>query len=258
MPIRKCLTCAPGQVESGFVEKLKLSGFSQAPLIRPDSGMALGLVSARVIEERCRSGMPLIERDVTDSPIQVQRVPRLEELFGLLEGKTAVLCVFQGPRPKHHGLPGLITFSDLNRHPVRNALFAGLSALEQDLSESIRRRYQSPDKWLSRLTEHDQARFLGFWELSKRKDLDIGPLAAANLTHLLRIVQGDRDFTRDLGYGSRTAFQSETGSIVDLRNRVMHTVRPLLLGQADLTRDRRTLRNILALGERLQTLSSTK
>jgi hypothetical protein len=51
------------------------------------------------------------------------------------------------------GIVGLVSLSDLQKLPVRAALFALVTGLEITMSESIRRHFQHKDGWLAYLSE---------------------------------------------------------------------------------------------------------
>lgn len=90
-----------------------------------------------------------------------------------------------------------------------------------------------PWEWLQQLDEEQQARVLGYWELSKRVGIDVGPYAALTLSQVVSIISRHKDAARRLGYESRTQFDKAKGPLPNLRNRVMHPVRPLVLTHAD-------------------------
>jgi hypothetical protein len=130
----------------------------------------------------------------------------------------------------------LLTISDLNEHALRGPLYALLSSLEVSLSKLVGRNFTDPWEWLGSLSEENQVQILGYWELSKKKGVDIGPLAATTLPQLLNIVARRKDLRALLGMKSRNEFESHTGHLVKLRNSVMHPVKPLILQKEDVRR----------------------
>lgn len=85
--------------------------------------------------------------------------------------------------------------------------------------------------WIQRLSEESQARILGYWELSKRKNVDVGPLSAATLTELLKVVACDKNLLNELNFTSKTQFEKAIGCLPNIRNQIMHPVRPLIINQ---------------------------
>ncbi|MEA3225775.1 MAG: hypothetical protein U9Q07_07465, partial [Planctomycetota bacterium] len=105
--------------------------------------------------------------------------------------------------------------------------------------------------WISKLSEEHQVRIIGYWELSKRRGVDIGPIEAIMLSQLIQIVSKTKDLLKLLGFRSRNEFDSGAGKIPELRNCVMHPVRPLILGYKDVAAVHKTIRFVEDLIERL-------
>jgi hypothetical protein len=69
---------------------------------------------------------------------------------------------------------------------------------------------------------------LGYWEITKRKNINIGALEACTLTQLIRIVSSLEKVRVAFGFKSRTAADEMCSSLPTLRNKVMHPVRPIV------------------------------
>ena len=134
-------------------------------------------------------------------------------------------------------ITGFVTVSDFNKQPARAYLYMLLATVEIGLADLLRRRFST-----------DQTQLLAFLSDDARQDVEEHYRAdrALNLegdfvsylefSQLLRIV-GKHPSVRDgLGYRSRNAWDAEVGSIVDLRNEVMHPVRTLVSGKGGLVR----------------------
>lgn len=68
------------------------------------------------------------------------------------------------------GFSGLATLSDLQKLPVRAALFAAITAFEMTMSQVIRERFEHSTAWLSLLTEGRQAKIQEEIERSRKAD----------------------------------------------------------------------------------------
>ena len=68
------------------------------------------------------------------------------------------------------GIVGLVTLSDLQKLPVRAALFALVTGLEISMSEAIRRSFRTPCEWLPFLSQGRQEKIQQ--EIHKSKDGD--------------------------------------------------------------------------------------
>jgi hypothetical protein len=120
-----------------------------------------------------------------------------------------------------------------------------------DLATLVKREFADPWDWIERLDERSQPQVLGYWELAKRKGVDVGPVAATTLSQLLGVVAKRKDLLQRLGFASRNAFEEETGSIPDTRNKVMHPVRPLVLNQEEVRKVRDAVLCVSSLTEQL-------
>ena len=105
----------------------------------------------------------------------------LETLLSTMSKRRAVFVIRESDATEHgyHAWNyGLLTISDLNRHGLRGALYRLFSEVESGLAKLIETSLGEPWEWIRVLTESHQVGILGYWELSKRKGIDIGPIAA--------------------------------------------------------------------------------
>ena len=146
---------------------------------------------------------------------------------------------------------GLLTISDLNRHTLRSALYSLMAHVEAELAALVERAFPDAWTWIRSLNEGHQVSVLGYWELSKRRGIDVGPVAATTLSQLIQVTGRSRDLLKRLGFESRTPFDDHTSGIPDLRNRVMHPVRPLILDADDVAAVRRAVSAVWTLATRM-------
>lgn len=88
------------------------------------------------------------------------------------------------------------------------------------------------------------------WELAIRNRVDISLVTGCTLIDMINIVAKSADLRLILGFSSRSEYKNATGSFCDLRNQIMHPVRPLILDQDDIRKLQSTLGVILRLSER--------
>lgn len=166
----------------------------------------------------------------------------LGELLRAFDHRTAVLVrpsvEFEdedgSPQWYDRGIAGILTLSDLNRHPLRAQLYPVLAELEVNVAELVKATYPSAWDWVLTLTSEDsRARIVGYWKLAEREDVDVGAEAGATLSELLRAVGRDDELRKALGYGSRKSFDAATSSLHRVRNLIMHPVRPLVQSTQD-------------------------
>jgi hypothetical protein len=245
-----CLCVQPGPISKTTLSDLERNGYDQAPVYDSVTGRFWGLAHADYLTALYDAGTVLGENDthVRDEGkvLRIGVFPgNIYQLLDRLRAQRAIIVVEEYDAPEHgpvESLLGLFTISDLNRHEIRAILYRLVSVAEARLAHLIKKELHDPWEWLSVLSEEDQVRLLGYWELSKRRGVDIGPLAGATLTQVLKIVAKFEPLRERLGFKSRKDIDSEIGRVPDFRNRIMHPVRPLILDTRDVDRTYRVAR----------------
>ena len=259
VPPDNWIAVQPGPVDLSTLSLLENRGYDQAPVYDGAARALLGLIETDYLRTLVVSGQPLRPDDPeVRSARHFLRIGGdidITELLAALTRTRAILITEQLQLDEHESaeiLHGLVTISDLNRHPVRAALYSVLATLESELARAIPRLFSDPWEWIGTLSEHHQVSILGYSELTRRKRVDVDPIAAATLSQLLQVVARHKAFLVRLGFRSRKDFEDLTGRIPDLRNCVMHPVRPLVLDQDDVSKTDRTVRAILDLTKRVE------
>jgi len=155
------------------------------------------------------------------------------------------------PKVRRVQIYGLVTRSDLNKHPIRLAIFDCLARFEQGLARLVSAAFDEPWEWIRKLSPESQVRILGYMALSERRGVEHKPVAGAMLPDLLNVIAKTPALLRRLGFRSRGEFDDPTGGLADIRNRVMHPVRPLVLGEEDVRSIRDVLTTADDLGQRV-------
>lgn len=242
IPLGQCVCVAPGPIDPAVLAKLEERGFDQAPVC--DGKGTYGLVETHHLRSLLEVGLPLNGDDagVRDEEREFCIPTGGASLFAILAkmiSQRAILVIRSGDAGEyglHTQVKGLLTISDLNRQAFRSAIYRLLADVESGLAKWLEMRAGDPWDWLKHLDEEQQARVLGYWELSKREGVDVGPIAALTLAQLINIVSRHETAAEHLGYPSRTQFGKAAGRLPSLRNRIMHPVRPLILAQRDVAK----------------------
>jgi hypothetical protein len=249
------------------INKLEGNRFDQAPVFDRETRKLWGLVETiylkSLLGQQADLGAddPMIMREKIE--FRVGDFVTINDLFERMKQNRAVIVIQEsGNKGDSHNAPiyGLFTISDLNRHDVRGIIYLQLCTVEAGLARLVERILPEPWEWLSFLKEHSQVQALGSWELSKRRSVDIAPIAGINLSDLIDVVNRSEKITKALGYSSAREFSKNIGSIgsiSDLRNRVMHPVRPLVLGLDDVTKIHQSLNVLKRLRNRLDEFLNT-
>ena len=255
VPLSECLCAAPGRVSLEFLENLRIPGYDQAPVPVPGSRIGWRLVSRARLEELHESATPLGQDLSHYEPDDVAEVDGvhigLPELLRLFLSRRATLvyareALSTGEPEEGWDVPetswtelsvlGLLTISDLNRREVRKAAYELLLDLETALGELVERRFKDSWDWMRHLGEPAQVRLLGYWELSRKRGIDTQPLESAMLNELLTVVSRTEVLRKAIAIPSDKEMDRVARKIGDLRNRVMHPVRPFALNADDVVK----------------------
>lgn len=239
-PLNECLSFEVGPLDPRTVRALEERGFDQAPVI-DGLGVAIGVLATATARAWLDAGIALVDgqRDITVATLPVN--VGLDELLCVLG--TAPGVIVQLP-----SVQGLVTVSDLNRRGLRMVLYELLSEVESLCARLIDSTFGDDSSWINWLNEGAQVRVLSYWEVSRRRDLDIGALAGCTLVELLSVVGSSPDLRSLFGVQSKNQWNKLISKLPDYRNRVMHPVRPMVLGQTEVS----DLRSVVATLQRLR------
>lgn len=233
IPWERCFGAELGPVNADAIRVMKSNRYDYAPVFdRESSGAVLGLVSRARLEELHSQSLPLTPSDggITRPTIPAQSP--MDALLEILKHSEANIVVDAARTAD--GALGLFTRSDLNRHPFRTQIYFILAHLESELAGLIRRSYDDPWEWLQLLSEDQQARIIGYWEVSKKRGVDNGPESATMLSELLKVAERAEPVRKALGLKS-SGLEKARGRIPELRNQIMRPVRPLIVGEESLS-----------------------
>jgi hypothetical protein len=258
-PREHCLMVTVGGVDLRIVARAEAERFDQLPVL-DETGSLCGLVPVEHVRglldagQELKASDPAIFLGITDAH------PPLLSLLGALAHHRAL--VFWEEDRDSEDFPaddwfGMVTLSDLNRHPFRADLYPILAELEASLAELIDRQFDDPWSWLLSMGEDSQVRVIGRWELEIRNSVDTSPIAGAMLTDMLRIASKSKEIRELLGFSSASQVEKAVGSIPTLRNQIMHPVRPLALSREDVNKLSSVVQTVVQLTERVIAANAT-
>jgi hypothetical protein len=135
------------------------------------------------------------------------------------------LYVLEGNR-----IVGLVTYSDLDRRPVRTLLFTLLNELEGKLIELMNRENSSSEYWMGKLEKGQQDKVEYWYNKRKEQDRTLNKLECFTLAYLFKAATEDGVLVRHgivLG-------QDEVERMVDMRDKVAHPGLDLIANFDDL------------------------
>ncbi|MCX7750889.1 MAG: hypothetical protein N2320_05065 [Candidatus Bipolaricaulota bacterium] len=222
---------ALGLVPKSVPEKMKEGDYDFAPVFTDDD--VLGLVARTRLEELAELGHTLVPDDPALQATAIEANPPLDALLdAMAQFPARIVVATPGSSPPwpRRDTYGIVTLSDLNKHPLRVVIYEILAELEMVAADLVRAAWGNSIDWVTRLGNEDsQARILGYWTLGKMRGVDTGPVTGATLSELLRAIGKHEGTLAALGFPSRNKWQEATDSLPSLRNRVMHPVRPLVV-----------------------------
>jgi CBS domain containing-hemolysin-like protein len=240
-----CVCLQLGKIDQATLQVLKKHDFETAPVLGHD-GRFVGLIGTDHAIALQTSGNELLpEACITPLPVLPERTSVNQMLTQLASTHVAVVVKEINSEIDREWL-GLVTASDLNRHYFRILVYEWLAELEVGLVRMIERYAGDHETWIRSLNEEAQARILGYWHLSRMNGADIGPLAGCMLTDLTKIAGSDAK-TLEVFQLSKTKFHEHVGGLPQLRNQVMHPVRPMVTKPEDVSKLHGRLKNAAAL-----------
>ena len=243
-PLDRCVVARLGPISSRILDELG-NVYDQAPVL-DDSGRALGIIRTAALRALYEARRSLVTDEPGIDRTRLEPITDLAEVLSALASRRAALV------SESDSTLGLVTISDLNKHPVRALLYGVLADLETALASFIESRCKDQEEWLPHLSEREQVQILGFWEITRRAGVDTSPLAGCMLTDLIGVVTHHQGLRTALGLASKNGIGRLTGRLPKLRNKVMHPVRPLVLRPEDAGEIRSTIGDALALRQLLQ------
>jgi hypothetical protein len=204
--------CAHDEMLSTVVARNRNNRFDFLPVIESATGPIVGLIEIA----------PLMEGGIADRRVDAMMRPLSKE--NLLGADASILTFIRdADRQKcrlvvsGHEISGLVCLSDIQRLPVRAALFGLITYLEIIMANVIRREFDQTEAWLGRLSEGRRRNLEN--QIGKAR-VDDGLVDALLFTQFIDKVTIIRKsplfkFGRDL-------FESELKKIQSLRNHLAH------------------------------------
>ena len=114
-------------------------------------------------------------------------------------------------------ISGLVSLSDLQRLPVRAALFAMVTYLEITMSQVIRGEFKQSEDWMNRLSACRQSKVSDKVAEAKSEDVFVDTLLFTQFCDKVTIIRKSPDFE-----WSKRSFENDLAQIQLLRNDLAH------------------------------------
>lgn len=199
--------------------KMDSSHIDYAPILK--NSVPHGYVSRKDLANVRGKTCGEVAKEVTEKNI-ISPDLSLENTLKRLVDETFLFVV------ENRRLRGVITRADLNKRAFRTLFYIVLSELESLLLSLIRVMHPS-EKYLHLLSENRAKDVLyNYWK-AKAGNVEISVEQYLSFSDIVNIILKSKDmgFWPLLGYASKKEVEN-LGSLVDLRNNVMHSTRSLI------------------------------
>jgi len=204
-------TCTPQEDVTDVVKRNAEDQFDYFPVVEGDR--IVGLIEL----------IPFMRgEEPTRGRVRDRTIPLSEA--NLIGADASILSFVRDADHQHcrlvvsqHKISGLVSLADLQRLPVRAALFAMVTYLEMTMVEAIRRESSSSDVWMNRLSNDRLANVHSKIENSKTGDAFVDELLFTEFKDKTTILKKSSLFQ-----WSKRLFESEMSQVRNLRDCLAH------------------------------------
>ena len=209
---KRLMTCRPNEFLSAVVRRSAAQQYDYLPVTNDDGGDIVGLLHAQECvqhasgAERVREHFrPLSEGDLIGANASIL------DFIRDADSKPRRLIVSESE------IMGLVTVSDLQRLPVRVALFALVTGLERTMAGAISKQYEDENKWWELLSERRREKVREKVAKSKQDNGFVNTLLFTEFCDKRDVLL--HFFPSSL---SKTKLRRQLEEIEELRNKVAH------------------------------------
>ena len=211
-------TCRPDEVGSNVVERNRDDFFDFMPVLGLDlaDNSVVGVLNI----------MHLTEMNDTAGTVHHHMEPLAERY---LIGADASLLAFIRDADRHpfrfivsgREINGLVSISDLQRLPVRTALFAIVTQLEMTMAEVVRRRFPDPEDWMRLLSQGRAEKVRERVARAKAEDTLVGQILYTEFCDKVTIID-EAWLCSNKGSSEKRSFLEDMEDIQNLRDNFAH------------------------------------
>jgi hypothetical protein len=203
--------CGPDEDLADVVNRNAVNQFDHLPVVQ--SGRIVGVVEL----------IPFMRGSAPSGKVQAHSVGLSEEN---LIGADASIISFLRDADRHscrlvisrREITGLVSLSDLQRLPVRAALFAMVTYLEMTMAAVVRRESDNAEHWLARLSDERRTRIRGEIAKAKSGDAFVDSLLFTQFADKVTILKRSVSFLP-----VKSDFKKAMSRIEALRNNLAHS-----------------------------------
>lgn len=233
-PKQRAITVSPGKIDAALVEQAQEARVRSLPIVG-DNSECLGAISVKRLAELEASNTKLTADHAT---VPCNILPHLMPVSALLRRLRDEGVILHGADPDADDYQenwfGIVSTADLNRPIFRAHIYRMLVILETSLGQLIMDEFG--DDWgaIRLLSDSTQKRIKEFYDEERAEGVDLSPVTNATLSDLFHIATESNNVWRLLEFDDPNQLRPIARGINDLRNTIMHPVRPLIVSWEEL------------------------
>jgi hypothetical protein len=232
-PKEQAIVAVVGKVGTDLIARATEANIRTLPIIDA-SGSCAGAISLQKLSELAASKTPLAPDHAT---VPCDVFPHLVPVTQLLQALAEHGLVLHAPDPDDdHGEQwfGIVTPADCNRPIFRAHVYQALVILETSLGQLIMDEFG--DDWgaIRLLSDHTQSRIREFYDEERAEGVDLSPVTNATLGDLFHIATTSNNVWKLMGFDHPDQLRDVARQINELRNTIMHPVRPFIVNEREL------------------------
>lgn len=250
-PKEAAIVAPLGKIDPAIIEQAIEARVRSLPIVAEDTG-CIGAISVQRLAQLAASKTELTAEHAT---IPCNILPHLVPVSSLLKQLADQGVIIHGPDPDdedlRNGWFGIVSTADLNRPIFRAHIYQMLVILETSLGQLIMDEFG--DDWgaIRLLSEGTQKRIKEFYDEEREEGVDLSPVMNATLSDLFHIATESNNVWRLMDFDQPNDLRPIAHRVNDLRNTIMHPVRPLIVSERELHDLVKTLAQVEMLTDRL-------
>ena len=233
-PKEAAISISPGKIDLAIIEEATEARVRALPIVDHNS-TCKGAISVQKLAELAANKQELTTNDAT---IACNILPHMVPVSALLKQLNDEGVILHGADPDADDYQvdwfGIVSTADLNRPIFRAHIYQMLVILETSLGQLIMDEFG--DDWgaIRLLSEGTQKRIKEFYDEERAEGIDLSPVTNATLSDLFHIATESNNVWKLMEFEHPNELRPINHRINDLRNTIMHPVRPLIVNEREL------------------------
>lgn len=250
-PKEAAIIAHTGEIDPTIIETATDARVRSLPIVS-DNNACLGAISVEKLTDLAASKTPLTADHAT---IPCNILPHLVPVSSLLTQLADQGVILHSSDPDADDYQenwfGIVSTADLNRPIFRAHVYRLLVILETSLGQLIMDEFG--DDWgaIRLLSDGTQKRIKDFYDEERAEGVDLSPVTNATLSDLFHIATESNNVWKLMEFGHPNELRPIAHRVNDLRNTIMHPVRPLIVSERDVQEIAVTVQEVEMLTDRL-------